>query len=250
MSGELAIVTGAAQGIGRSCAEALGASGRDVVLADLDVELASEVASFVAHEYGVAAHAVRLDIAVASECQKLVGDLARTPSVLVNCAALYSEGEAISQDPSDWAAVINVGVNGAFYLSQAFAQSLVAADGAGSIVNISSVSSTHSMPTKAAYSASKAALDAVTRSLAMEWGPLAIRVNGVAPSHTATETVTRLADAGIIAVDRIAARIPLGRLAEPSEIADAVLFLCSDKARFITGQVLAVDGGYTANGSW
>ncbi len=106
------------------------------------------------------------------------------------------------------------------------------------------------MTNKAAYGAAKAAMDSMTRSLAMEWGSLGIRVNAVAPSHTATETIRRLADEGILPVDQIAGRIPLGRLAEPSEIADAVVFLCSDQARFITGQVIAVDGGYTANGNF
>jgi NAD(P)-dependent dehydrogenase (short-subunit alcohol dehydrogenase family) len=104
------------------------------------------------------------------------------------------------------------------------------------------------MHRKAAYGAAKAALDSMTRSLALEWGQFGIRVNAVAPSHVATETIKRLAAEGALPVDQITSRIPLGRLAEPSEIADAVVFLCSDKARFITGQILAVDGGYTTNG--
>ncbi|MFV1990827.1 MAG: SDR family oxidoreductase, partial [Acidimicrobiales bacterium] len=110
--------------------------------------------------------------------------------------------------------------------------------------------STHAMAAKAAYGVSKAALDSLTRSLAMEWGPLGIRVNAVAPSHTATDTVSSLVAQGIIDLPSLVKHIPLGRLAEPSEVADAVVFLCSDQARFITGQVLAVDGGYTAHGDW
>ncbi len=90
----------------------------------------------------------------------------------------------------------------------------------------------------------------MTRSLALEWAEHRIRVNAVAPSHTATDRLQQAIQSGKLEYDTIVQRIPLGRFAAPSEIADAVVFLCSDQARFITGQVLAVDGGYTANGGW
>ena len=103
---------------------------------------------------------------------------------------------------------------------------------------------------KAAYGTAKAGIDAMVRALAYEWGSHGICVNAVSPSHVATETIEQLAASGALPVDRIEARIPLGRLADPDEIADAVVFLLSDRARFITGQVLGVDGGYSANGDF
>ena len=117
-------------------------------------------------------------------------------------------------------------------------------------MNLSSVSATHAMRDKAAYGAAKAGLNAMTKALALEWGPLGICVNAVSPSHVATETIQELASTGVLPVDQIIDRIPLGRLAEPDEVADAVVFLASDAARFITGQILGVDGGYAANGDW
>ena len=247
---EVAIVTGGAQGIGRACAEALAAAGNAVVVADIDLDRATTTADEIQNAHGVEVQAQQIDIAEPDQCQALVTAAAgpqKRLSILVNCATMYREADAIDQDPAEWADVIDVGLNGAFYLSQAFAQSVDRHHG-GCIVNISSVTATHNMHRKAAYGAAKAALDSMTRSLALEWGQLGIRVNAVAPSHVATETIKRLAAEGVLPVDQITSRIPLGRLAEPSEIADAVVFLCSDQARFITGQILAVDGGYTTNG--
>jgi NAD(P)-dependent dehydrogenase (short-subunit alcohol dehydrogenase family) len=252
---EVAIVTGGAQGIGRACAEALAAAGTAIVVADIDEDRAITTAGEIQNAYGVEVRAQQVDIAEPDQCQALVsaviapavGGPEERLSILVNCATMYCEADAIDQDPAEWANVIDVGLNGAFYLSQAFAKSIDHRHG-GCIVNISSVTATHNMNRKAAYGAAKAALDSMTRSLALEWGQLGIRVNAVAPSHVATETIKRLAAEGALPVDQITSRIPLGRLAEPSEIADAVVFLCSDQARFITGQILAVDGGYTANG--
>ena len=247
---EVAIVTGGAQGIGRACAEALAAAGSAVVVADIDQDMAITTADEIQNARGVEVSAQQIDIAQPDQCKALVTAAAGPQnrlSILVNCATMYREADAIDQDPAEWADVIDVGLNGAFYMSQSFAQSIDRRHG-GCIVNISSVTATHNMHRKAAYGAAKAALDSMTRSLALEWGQFGIRVNAVAPSHVATETIKRLAAEGVLPVDQITTRIPLGRRAEPSEIADAVVFLCSDQARFITGQILAVDGGYTTNG--
>ncbi len=251
LAGHHAIVAGGAQGIGRRCAWALSGVGAAVTVADLNGDLASATAAEIRAEGG-AAYSAAVDISDPGACAELLAENSGEiqPDLLVNCATLYREAPAIDQDPAEWAAVIHVGLNGAFFVSQAFARARRAQGGGGRIVHISSVSSTHSMYGKAAYGTAKAGMDAMTRALAFEWGSAGICVNAVSPSHVATETIQELAATGVLAVDQIEARIPLGRLATPDEIADAVVFLLSDRARFITGQVLGVDGGYCANGDF
>jgi 3-oxoacyl-[acyl-carrier protein] reductase len=251
LTGHHAIVVGGAQGIGSRCAWALSEVGAIVTVADIDGDLAATTAAEIGDGGGIA-YSAAVDVSDPASCAELLSGAAGEthPDLLVNCAVHYREAPAIDQDPAEWAEVVNVGLNGAFFVSQAFARARRALGAGGRIVHVSSVSSTHSMYGKAAYGTAKAGLDAMTRSLALEWGGAGICVNAVSPSHVATETIMDLATSGALPVDQIAARIPLGRLAEPDEIADAVVFLLSDRARFITGQVLGVDGGYSANGDF
>lgn len=120
----------------------------------------------------------------------------------------------------------------------------------GSIVNISSVAGISGMPNRTAYNSAKAAIDAMTRTLAVEWAPQGIRVNSVAPGYTSTKMTGELIESGKLWVEPITARTPLGRFAEPWEIAEPILFLLSDAASYITGQTLYVDGGMTIDGNW
>jgi NAD(P)-dependent dehydrogenase (short-subunit alcohol dehydrogenase family) len=253
LAGKVAVVTGAAQGIGAACAQALAQAGATVVVADLDGAAAQATAARIAGETTASVTAARTDVSDPTDCRALIaGAAAKHGQVdtLVNCAAVVVMKPALELDWAAWERIFAVGVYGAFACSQAFAEQIIARNGAGAIVNISSITAHHSAHGRTAYAASKAALDSMTRSLALEWAAHRIRVNAVAPSHTATDRLKQAIGEGKLDHDVIVQRIPLGRFAEPDEIADAVVFVCSDQARFITGHVLTVDGGYTANGGW
>lgn len=253
LAGKVAIVTGGAAGIGRACVLALAKAGASVVVADLDREAAEHVLSELGTAGVSGGLARQVDVADFDQ----VGQLMRWSAaqwgqvnVLVNCAALFNGQPALEVDLVTWQRVFQVDVHGAFCCAQAFARHVIERGGQGAIVNISSITATHSAPGRTAYAAAKAALNSMTRSLALEWASHNIRVNAVAPSHTATERIRQVVQAGGLEADAIIRRIPMGRFATPEEIADAVVFLASDRARFITGQVINVDGGYTANGGW
>jgi 3-oxoacyl-[acyl-carrier protein] reductase len=160
---------------------------------------------------------------------------------LINNAGTGLDGLLALMRPQDIDRVLDINLRGAILLTQACSKSMIKR-GSGSVVNISSVNGVRGHAGVAVYSATKAALDGMTRSLARELGPRNIRVNSVAPGYFESEMVGELTEA---ATSRIKRRTPLGRLATPREISEAVYFLASDQGSFITGQVLVVDGGLT-----
>ena len=238
---KVAVVTGAGQGIGETYARRLAAEGAQVVIAELDAERGQQVAS----DIGDAAIFVKTDVSDPASCEAMA-DAARTAfggvDYLVNNAAIFAGMRyepLMSVDLDYYMRFMAVNLHGALFVSRAIVP-LMEARGGGAIVNQSSTAAYLSGGVGAYYGISKLGTNGLTMSLAAELGPKKIRVNGVAPGPTMTGAMQQV-DKQVIA--GIVSQMPLGRIGETDEQANAVLFLLSDEASFITGQTLCVDGG-------
>jgi NAD(P)-dependent dehydrogenase (short-subunit alcohol dehydrogenase family) len=236
-----ALVTGGARGIGRAICAALAEAGHHVVVADLDGEAAAATAADVGGE------AAALDVTDVATVRQTVAalDTRRPLEVVVANAGVASRRPLVDVEPEEFDALMAVNVRGVFFVVQAALRAM-GPRGRGSIVTICSTSSfTASTGPMAAYDASKGAVKLLTQAAAREAAPTGIRVNGVAPGTVETALTLGLARADDLA--RLGReRVPLGRLGRAEEIAAAVAFLASDAASYVTGHVLAVDGGWLA----
>jgi 2-keto-3-deoxy-L-fuconate dehydrogenase len=236
-TGRSAFVTGAGSGIGEAVARALHAEGADVVLADLSADRVRALAD----ELGDRAGAQQLDVRDEAAVRAVVG----APDVLVNVAGIGSTTPAPETSLEVWEDVFAVNARGTFLTCKHAIPSMVDRGG-GCIVNMASIAGLVGLPNRAAYCASKGAVIAFTRALAVDHVAAGVRVNAVCPGTVDSPWVQRLvADAGE-SLDALRARQPMGRLGRPGEIAEAVLYLASDAAAFVTGTVLTIDGGLTA----
>jgi 2,3-dihydro-2,3-dihydroxybenzoate dehydrogenase len=250
MSGAVALVTGAGQGIGEAVARTLARAGTSLVVSDRDGDRAAAVAA----ELGDGAVGAALDVTDAAAVEALVARIEEEVGplgTLVNVAGVLRTGPVLDCDPADWDALFAVNATGVFRVSRAVARRMVARGG-GSIVTVASNAAGIPRVGMAAYGASKAAAASFTKSLGLELAPHGIRCNVVAPGSTDTPMLRSLWNgtdgaAALIAGDPATFKvgIPLGRLAAAQDIADAVAFLVSDRARHITMQELYVDGGAT-----
>ena len=248
MRDKVILVGGGAGGIGFEVGERLAGQGARVVIADLNESQAhARAASLVAG--GGQATAVACDITNPELCERAaqaaVDRFGRLDG-MVNCAGISKPHDSISLSPADWASMVDIQLNGAFYLAQACAKRMW--DEGGAIVFITSTNAEAAFPRRAAYCSAKAGVAMLTKVLAIEWAGNRIRVNAVGPAYVATEMTQRNIAAGNVNEAQIKSRIPLGRLAEPADVADAVSFLLSEKASFVTGHSLYVDGGWLAYG--
>ena len=232
----IAVITGAGQGLGRATAERLAADGHRVVALDLDGDRAVETAVAVGG-VGYACDVTDPD-AVRAVAARLDGC-----EILVNNAGIWKFHSILEMSPADAQAVIDVNVLGIVWCTQAFVP-LMQAGGTGSIVNLSSGAAYTNSPGLGMYPATKAAVESLTRTMALELGPSGIRANAIGPGLVVSDG-TAANFQGERAVER-ARGVPLGRVGAPSDIADVVSFLCSPDARYVNGQVIYVDGGITA----
>ncbi|MFE9031474.1 SDR family NAD(P)-dependent oxidoreductase [Streptomyces iakyrus] len=235
-----ALVTGATSGIGRAIAVKLAEAGATVYVTGRRAELGKETVELI-EQAGGTGHFVVADVADIDDVRKLAEEVGEV-DVLVNNAGIFPFSSTPEQSLDSYERVFDINVRATYFLTAALAPAMVARK-KGAIVNVSSIAAQIGTPVGSVYNASKAAMDALTRSWAVEFGAAGVRVNSVAPgpirTDTAVDTVGEMFDA-------FSRSTPLARAGEPEEIAEAVLFLASDRAGYITGAVLTADGGLVA----
>jgi len=245
--GKVALVTGASSGLGESFARSLAARGAVVIAAARRAErLESLVAALRAE--GAAAHAVSLDVTDRASVESAVAkavELAGHLDILVNNAGIADTKASLDLTEADWRRVLDTNLDGAWRMAQAAARSMIAAKRPGSIVNIASILGLRQATHLLAYAAAKAALVQVTKSLALEWARHGIRVNAIAPGYILTEMNRDFfqSEAG----QAVVKRVPQRRIGSPRDLEGALLLLASDAGAFMTGSIVAVDGGHLVN---
>jgi NAD(P)-dependent dehydrogenase (short-subunit alcohol dehydrogenase family) len=241
LNGKIALITGATGGIGGATARLLAARGAQVVASGRDPQRGASLVKEIA-EAGGTARFVAADLNDTESLRRLVA-AAGEVDVLVNNAALFPVAPTTEQDLVGFDEAFAANVRAPYRLTAALVPAMVA-KGAGSIVNVSTMAANVGMPGLSTYSATKAALEALTRTWAAEFSPAGVRVNTVSPGPTRTDMV--MSTLGEEAAAQVAGTTLLKRLAAPEEIAEVIAFLASDRSGFMTGATVAVDAGRTA----
>jgi len=244
LSGQVALVTGAARGLGRCIAQTLAAAGAKVACIDVHPESLADTVAAIRAGDGTA-EPIACDVTDSNRVGEVVDEVVQlwgALHLLVNNAGITRDNVIIRMKDEQWDAVLNINLRGTFLFTRAAARPMMK-NRQGRIINVASVSGLMGNPGQANYSASKAGVIGLTRTVARELASRNITVNAVAPGFIATDMTAALGEEILREVRK---QIPLGRLGDPQDVADAVLFLASDAASFITGHVLTVDGGLTA----
>jgi 3-oxoacyl-[acyl-carrier protein] reductase len=250
MQGKVAIITGASKGIGKGIAERYAREGAAVILASRSLGLLEEIAEGIKRAGGRAL-ALELDVrnsgSVESVVRRTVEAFGRL-DIMVNNAGVSMAHPSEELASADWERALETDLFGVFYGCQSAARQMMTQPEGGLIINITSIYGMVAAPMRAAYCASKAGANMLTKLLASEWASKKIRVNAIAPGYIRTELVQGVIDKGMLPLGAIERRTPQGRIGEVEDVVGLAAFLAGEEAGFITGGVYAVDGGWTAYG--
>jgi NAD(P)-dependent dehydrogenase (short-subunit alcohol dehydrogenase family) len=250
LAGQIAVITGGARGLGLTMAQALAKWGTKIALLDVLAEVKNS-AETVQRELAVDSVGVVADVTDDGSVAAAFAEVGRTlgsPSILINAAGITAWEDSIDVSRESWQRVIDVNLTGTFLSCQALARACIAAGTGGVVVNVSSMSAqVVNVPQRqASYHASKAGVDMLTKALAVEWAPLGIRVNAIAPGYMLSEMTKQFTTANPELAERWRNMIPAGRMGEPADLEALVVFLCSARSSYLMGQSIVIDGAYTA----
>jgi len=255
LKGKAALVTGASRGIGRAVALTLAKEGADVVVNCSSSVPEAEKVTREIKKLGRRSFSIKADVADKAAVEKMVKEVVNhfgSLDILVNNAGMAIVSPSEKLEESLWKQGIDVMLTGVFFCSQAAGKVMIK-QRSGKIINIASINGIEAFPERASYGSAKAGVMQLTRTLGCEWAKHNINVNAVAPGYIKTQLVTDLLAKGVYNEKELARRTPAGRLGECDDVADAVVFLASEESKFIIGQTIVVDGGWSAYGyleSW
>lgn len=241
LTGKTALITGASSGLGMHFAHVLAGDGASVVLAARRLDAVEDICSDI-RQGGGTARAIHMDVTQQASVKKALSDLEGNIDILVNNAGIAGNNRARDLGEADWDAVLDTNLKGTFLVAQAAARQMKASGSGGAIVNVASILGVRVAGNVSAYAASKAGVIQLTKALALEWARDGIRVNALCPGYIETDLNRDFfaSDPGLALIKRI----PQRRLGKPEDLDGALLLLCSDAGRYITGAALAVDGGH------
>jgi NAD(P)-dependent dehydrogenase (short-subunit alcohol dehydrogenase family) len=249
LNGQVAVVTGGARGLGFSMAGALARLGVHVALLDMLASVTDSASALAADRQRTAG--LQVDVTSEDALAAAFAEVGRelgSPTILINAAGITTWEDSLEGTKASWSKVIEVNLTGTYLTCQAFGRACRDAGHGGAIVNVSSMSATVvNIPQhQVSYHASKAGVDMMTKALAVEWAPLGIRVNAVAPGYMLSDMTRQFTTANPDLAEQWRGLIPAGRMGEPADLDGLVALLCSSASSYLTGQSIVIDGGYTA----
>lgn len=245
---KIALVTGAGSGLGLATATTFAREGAKVMINDLRAETAQAAAAAIGPEHGAVGGDVSKEADVDAMVKAVLDRFGRIDILINNAGVPDSFVPTVDQSLAHWQRLIDIHLTGTYLVSKKVAPHMIA-QGGGAMVNLSSLAGLVGLPVRTAYSAAKAGIGMLTRVLGCEWAPHHVRVNAVAPGYILTPLTEALIKDGKLDSDRLRRRTPMGKMGRPEDIAQAMVFLCSDRARYVTGITMPVDGGYCAFGA-